>query len=407
MALKRYAFVLPRFGEANIGGAENLSALLARKLSDRGDHVEIFTTCALDNRTWKNELQPGESSEFGLVVHRFLVDERNLDRWVPLQIRLHSGQKLDLQEQLDWMADSVNSSTLYKTIADRSDNFDAWFFAPYLFGTTFHGSLIAPHKSVLIPCLHDESYAYTDIVASMFRQVAGCLFNADAERRLAEGIYGAMRGGVVGMGFEPVTESAPKPYFKDHFQYLLYLGRKETGKNVHSLVKMFLKAKEEGKLADLKLVIAGGGSFDDLHLPKAREHSDIIDLLHLSEEDKKAVLHHSLALCQPSTNESFSIVLMESWLLETPGLVNAYCDVTKEHVERSGGGLYFGNFDDFVGCCELLQSNTELRAIMGKAGKEYVLDFYSWKKTLLRFDSAMHEIFDYNESVNKDREIEF
>src|SRR5690349_17735425 len=113
--MKRYAFVLPRFGESNIGGAENLSGLLARKLSERGDKVEIFTTCAVDNRTWKNELPPGPTTEFGLPVHRFLVDDRNLDRWVPLQIRLHSGQKLTLDEQLDWMADSVNSSLLYKT----------------------------------------------------------------------------------------------------------------------------------------------------------------------------------------------------------------------------------------------------------------------------------------------------
>jgi len=393
MAMKRYAFVLPRFGETNIGGAENLSGLLARKLSERGDTVEVFTTCAVDNRTWKNELDPGPSTEFGLPVHRFLVDDRNLDRWIPLQIKLHGGQKLSLDEQLDWMADSVNSSLLYTTIEKRASEFDAWFFAPYLFGTTFHGSLIAPERSVLIPCLHDESYAYTDVVASMFRQVAGCLFNAGGEQKLAERVYGPLRGGVVGMGFEPVALQNPKPYFKENFKYILYLGRKETGKNVDGLVKLFLKARNEGKLSGIKLVIAGGGSFDDLHVPKAKDHLDIIDLVHLTEEEKLSVLHHAMVLCQPSTNESFSIVLMEAWLAGTPGLVNAFCDVTKEHVEQSGGGFYFGDYNDFVACCERLQVDEDLRRRMAAAGREYVLDFYSWEKTLLRFDDAMKNIF--------------
>lgn len=400
MVVKRYAFVLPRFGESNIGGAENLSGLLARKLYERGDHVEIFTTCATDNRTWENRLPPGPCTEFGLQVHRFLVDERNLERWIPLQIRLHEGQRLNLDEQLNWMADSVNSSDLYSSIAERAEEFDAWFFAPYLFGTTFHGSLIAPRRSVLIPCLHDESYAYTDVVASMFRQVAGCLFNASAEQRLAERIYGPLRGGVVGMGFDPVVIQKPQPYFNESFPYLLYLGRKETGKNVHLLVRFFLKAREEGRLAGIKLVIAGGGSFDDLHIPNAKQHPDVIDLVHLTEDEKFSVLHYAIALCQPSTNESFSIVLMEAWLAGTPGLVNAFCDVTKDHVEVSGGGCYFADFEDFVGCCEMLENNPELRSQMAASGRAYVLDFYGWEKTLNRFDAAMQMIFE------KDHEIQ-
>lgn len=394
--MRKFAFVLPRFGESNIGGAENLSGLLARKLSERGDHIEVFTTCANDNRSWENVYEPGTSLAFGVIVHRYLVDQRNLDRWVPLQIRLHEGQKLSLEEQLHWMADSVNSAGLYKAIEARNTEFDAWFFAPYLFGTTFHGSLINPAKSVLIPCLHDESYAYADIIASMFRQVAGCLFNASAEKKLAEKLYGPLKGGIVGMGFYPNLGNKPHPYFQDSSPYLLYLGRKETGKNVHLLVKLFIKAKQEGKLAGLKLVIAGGGSFEDLHVPEAKALPDIIDLLHLSEEEKLSVLAHAIALCQPSTNESFSIVLMEAWLAGTPGLVNAYCDVTKEHVEESGGGLYFGDYDDFVGSCELLMDNGELRTRLAKAGKDYVLDFYSWEKALSRFDRAIEEIFPDN-----------
>ena len=110
-------------------------------------------------------------------MKRFPVDERNLDSWIPLQIKIHQGEELTLDEQIEWMTHSVNSTPMYQHILDVADDFDTLFFAPYLFGTTFWGSLLRPDKSVLIPCLHDESYAYTDVVSSMFRQTSGALFN--------------------------------------------------------------------------------------------------------------------------------------------------------------------------------------------------------------------------------------
>lgn len=394
--MKRYAFVLPRYIEGHIGGAETLCAQLAERLALRGDHVEIFTTCAVDNRSWKNELPAGSSIEKGMRISRFEVDERNLDLWIPLVLRLQAGEKLTLEEQLAWMSESVNSSPLYQHIEQRSYEFDALFFAPYLFGTTFFGSLIDPARSVLVPCLHDESYAYQDVIASMFRQARGCLFNCPSEQRLAERICGPLRGGEVGMGFEPytpLTGADANSYFRDTFPYLLYLGRKETGKSVDALVKLFMKAKDGGKLATLKLVIAGGGSFDDLHVPQAKAREDIIDLERVSEIDKQRLLQGAIALCQPSINESFCIVMMEGWLAGTPALVSAYCDVTKEHVDESGGGLYFGNLDDFVGCCEFFLSDKDSRATMVASGRRYVEQRYSWEEALKRFDRVLYDIF--------------
>jgi glycosyltransferase involved in cell wall biosynthesis len=389
--MSRYCFVLPRVGEGNIGGAEFLSAKLAQKLSERGDTVEILSTCAQDNRSWENFYGAGEAREFGLKVRRFLVDTRNLEVWIPLQIRLHNGEKLTLDEQLLWMQESVNSSSMYECILQEENNFDAFFFAPYLFGTTFHGSLIHPHKSVLIPCLHDESYAYTEVVAHMFRKTAGCLFNAKAEFRLAQSLYGELKGGVVGMGFDLAEFSQREPYFKESFPYILYLGRKETGKNVDLLVRLFLKAKDAGKLSDLKLVIAGGGSFSDLHIN--RSHADLIDLSHISEEEKVSLLQYASLLCQPSVNESFSIVLMEAWMQKKSVLVNSYCDVTKEHADLSQAGLYFGDYSDFVGCCEYLINNPETSRQLGANGFEYVSKNYNWNSILSAFDRSMADIF--------------
>lgn len=389
---KRYAFVLPRFGENVFGGAETLAGTLAQCLARRGDQVEVFTTCAKDNRTWENAHSAGVTSEYGVTVSRFPVDKRDLERWIPLQIRISEGMRLDIDEQLDWMAESVNSTGLYEHIRDSAQRFDAIFFAPYLFGTTFWGSQIAPERSFLIPCLHDEHYAYLDVIQSMFRQVRGAIFNALPEREFAVGLYGHIAGGDVGMGFVPYETTDLEPFFKEEFPYLLYFGRRETGKNVHTLIDHFIAAKDAGWISrEIKLVVAGGGSFSDLHRDRALERSDIVNVDAVSEMGKRQLMRHAIALNLPSVNESFSIVIMESWMLGVPVIVHSGCAVTRHHVTESGGGLYFASPEDLAAATMEIYKNRELRAEMGRAGDRYVREVYNWDAVVERFDRVMAE----------------
>jgi glycosyltransferase involved in cell wall biosynthesis len=396
MSSRRFAFVIPRYFEGIAGGAETLVGNLAAQLKARGDDVEIWATCAKDNRTWANEFAPGVSQVCGMPLRRFLVDPRKLDAWIPIQLALHDGQSISTDDQLTWMAESVNSRALYEHIHKEACNVDALFFGPYLFGTTFWGSLIAPAQSILIPCLHDEAYAYQDVIASMFRQVRGCLFNAEPEMDLARSLYGEIAGDVVGMGFEPPNAdhvSALEPYFSEPSPYILYLGRKETGKNVHVLIDYFVEAKTDGLIPDeVKLVILGGGSFDDLHRPEVLRRKDVVDLPHLSERDKQRLLRHALFLCQPSTNESFSIVIMEAWMVGTPVVVHGACSVTRHHVEESRGGLYFSSAHDLAGVVKYLLGDPAGREALASSGAAYVRREYSWPAVLKRFDAALERL---------------
>ena len=397
MSSRSFAFVIPRYFDGIAGGAETLMGNIAAHLKARGDSVEVWATCAKDNRTWANEYAPGVSEVSGIPLHRFLVDPRNLDAWIPIQLALHDGQKISTDDQLTWMVESVNSKALYTHIAQHAHEFDALFFGPYLFGTTFWGSLIAPEKSVLFPCLHDESYAYQDVIASMFRQVRGCLFNAAPEMELAQSLYGDIPGSVVGMGFDmPSAEyiAGLEPFFSDDTPYILYLGRKETGKNVHILIDYFVEAKAQGLIPDeVRLAILGGGSFEDLHRPEVLSRNDIVDLPHMSERDKQRLLRHALYLCQPSTNESFSIVIMEAWMVGTPVVVHAACPVTRHHVEVSKGGLYFSSAHDLAGVTKYFLRSSDGRKEHADAGAMYVAREYSWPAVLERFDNALSRLF--------------
>jgi glycosyltransferase involved in cell wall biosynthesis len=366
---------------------------IATELAKRGDSVELLATCAKDNRTWTNELPAGETEIQGVKVIRFPVNDRNLDVWIPVQVAIHEGKQVSIDDQLLWMQESVNSRALYQYLADEGHRFDVIFFGPYLFGTTFWGSMIHPEKSILIPCLHDEAYAYLDSIAAMFRSVRGCLFNAEPEMHLARSLYGDIKGDVVGMGFVPPSRKDVEtltPYFDEEFPYILYLGRKEMGKNVHLLMDYFCEAKQKGLLPrDIKLAILGGGSFADLHRDELLGRDDIIDLPHLSETDKQRLLRHSLFLCQPSTNESFSIVLMEAWMVGAPVVVHGACAVTRHHVIESAGGLYFSSSSDLAGvACHMLEG-AEIRAQFAERGGRYVAERYSWASVLERFDRVV------------------
>ncbi len=394
---KKYAFVLPRFGLGIAGGAETLVGALARNLAKRGEQIEVWTTCAKDHRTWENEFPAGVAVEDGVTVRRFAVDKRNVDTWLRHQIAISQGLKPDVEDQLDWLANGVNSCGLYAHIEKNAPDFDALFFAPYLFSTTFFGALICPEKSILIPCLHDENYAYLEAIGTLFRQVKGAVFNAAPEMKLARELYGNVSGADVGMGFEPWSETelaGLSPYFKEKFPYLLYLGRKETGKSAQQLIDDFIILKESRpQHSALKLVVCGGGDFADLMRPTALSRGDIIDLSHLSEVDKRRLVRHATVLVQPSRNESFSIVLMEAWLLERPVLVSGLCPVTRSHVLDSGGGLYYSSPAEFGSVVEYLLAHPDLARQMGQAGFNYVQEQYNWESVLKRFDQAVQNIF--------------
>lgn len=400
--LSSMAVVLPRYGPSLGGGAETLVRDLVVQLSQRKlvGSVEVWTTCARDHRTWANEEPAGKSYDGDILVRRFAVDERDLEVFIRCEHAIQEGGGLSIDDQLAWLSQSVNSRSLYHHIAEHGQKFDAILFAPYLFATSFWGSLIHPERSVLVPCLHDEPYAYLDVFDALFRRVRGMLFNAPAERELAGRLYGLsdleQRGSVVGMGFDPVSDFADFSSEKCTVAgrridrpFLLYSGRKEIGKNVDLLIDSYEYFNRQFPDIELSLYLIGAGELDFREALPA----GVVDLGFVTEEEKRQLMRGALALCQPSVNESFSIVLMECWQYNTPVLVHGACAVTSDHVRASGGGLYFENRQEFSLAVRTLIRDSDLRKRMGEAGARYVSEVYSWEAVLKRFEDAVRILF--------------
>ena len=117
------------------------------------------------------------------------------------------------------------------------------------------------------------------------------------------------------------------------------------------------------------MVLIGGGQ---LEIPKEIKGC-VHDLGFINIEDKYKAYANAVTLVQPSVNESFSIVIMESWLTGRPVIVNNNCEVTKNFAKESNGGLYFNNYFEFEEILKFYISNPNISNKMGQNGKEYVL----------------------------------
>ena len=386
----RIAFVSPRFSEgATVGGAETLLRRLAERLAASGWTVDYLTTCARNHFTWENEIPPGTRKTAGINVHYFPVDsDRDLKSFIEIQNRISRSVTVTLDEELVWHRNNVNSQALYQHLTDEGHHYDKIVMGPYLFALVYFASQIHPEKTVLLPCLHDECFAYLKSIKSMFLSVSGWIFNAEPERDLAQRLYGLdpARTHVVGMGIEGFAVD-PEAFRKRHnlsAPYIIYCGRREPLKGTPLLMD-YLDVFRERTGIDIKLVMTGSGTYE----PPSRLAPHVIDLGFVSEQEKHDAMAGAVAFCHPSVNESFSIVIMESWLAGTPVLVHAAGEVMPFHCRKSNGGLWFRNYAEFEEALSLLIDRPPVRLAMAKAGCSYVQREYSWPAVESRLLAAL------------------
>ena len=326
------AFVIPWYGRDIAGGAEAECRATARALAARGVPVEILTTCARDLASdWVDQHPEGRTEEDGVPVRRFKVRPRDPERYARLQWRLELGGRLTSFEEEDFVRESINSNDLYAHLAAERDRY--WYlFIPYCFGTTWEGALAAPDRSLVIPCLHDEPFAYLRWTRRVLRAVRGVCLHVPAERALAEAVAGSdpRTFFLVGEGVDlppPGDAARFRRKYRIPDPFLLYAGRKAREKNTPLLVEYYARYRLTHPDRPLRLVLMGGGG---VRVPE-RLSRDVIDLGFVPVQDKYDAYAAALALCQPSLLESFSIVMMEAWLSGTPALVHGRCAVTRDH----------------------------------------------------------------------------
>ena len=390
--MKKIGFVIPWYADDIPGGAEMELREVTSHLHSAGVPIEILTTCVKEfGADWSvNYYREGEEiSSYGITIHRFKVRKRDAKAFDAVNAKLMGGRNISVSEEDTFLREMVNSPDLYSYIEAYKDEYSLFVHIPYMFGTTYNGVKVCPEKSALIPCFHDEAYAYLSRFRELYSQTAGMIFNARPEAELAERLYGFSKSGtetiVMGIGMD--TDITAKPSdFRSKFgidkPFILYAGRKDEGKNVHTLVKYFSEYISRHD-TELCLVLIGGGNIElPQKLVKSRR---IIDLGFVDKQDKYNAQGAAEFLCQPSKNESFSLVIMESWLCGRPVLVHEACSVTRNFASESNGGLYFGSYFEFEGCTEYLLNHADTASAMGQNGRNYVLGNFDWSVIVQKY----------------------
>lgn len=379
------AFVIPWYGTDIPGGAEAECRRTAEELAKRGAEVEVLTTClhSLGHDWSQNFHPPGREKINGVEVIRFPVAGRDEALFDRVNVRVSQGLSVPLGLERVLLDQMVNSPELEAHIAQATGRL--FLPIPYLFSTTVRTAGLRPEVCVPIACLHDEPYAFLAPIQQALLGCRGVIFHTRAEADLAARImdFPADRALLYGEGVE-TDISGEGDRFRRKFglnaPFLLYAGRRDASKNTPLLLDYFARYKRS-RDSNLKLALMGNQDFDR---PPGLEN-EVIDLGFLSRADKADAYAAADVLCQPSVNESFSLVIMEAWLCGTPVMVHARCAATREHVERNGGGLIFDDYDEFSAGLDRLTADPELRATMADQGREYVLANFHWDPVCRRY----------------------
>jgi len=386
---KRLAFVTPRFGPGVGGGAASAAREAAAGLAARGHSVDILTTCATDHYTWANELPPGVTTDAQVTIRRFeTVSGRGVASWSRLQERLISGHELAEGEELAWVNGRFRVPELYLYLAESARDYDAVIFSPYMFWSTLYCAAIAPERTILMPCLHDEPYAR---LASVRAALAGCAavwFLSEPEHQLGHRLAPLPAAHpVIGCAVD-VPDSYDAEGFRDRYglerPFVLYAGRREGGKGWREVLQGFGAAVLRHRLP-IDLVTFGVG---DPQIPLGLD-GRVIDLGYLDPADVPSAFAAADAYLQPSANESFSRTIMEAWLARTVVLANGASDVVTWHCERSGGGLCYRDELELGECLRFVAEMPKLAGELAELGRDYVLANYTWPPVLDAMEASL------------------
>jgi glycosyltransferase involved in cell wall biosynthesis len=381
------AFVVQRYGEDVTGGSETLARAVAERLLPFHE-VTVFTTCARDHLTWRNELPPGEGEISGVRVRRFPVEEeRDLAAFNAFAEPLYTRPRTQ-EEEIEFLRrQGPVAPSLVEALRAEKDRFAAVVFFTYLYYPTYWGLRAAGERSVLVPTTHDEPPLRFGIYREVFGLCRALVFLTAAEERLVRTRFpvGDREAVTAGMGIEvpapPDVEGFRRRYGLSG-PYALYAGRIDAGKGCGEMLA-FHERYRRGRERAVDLVLIGRMGMEDLKQEGVRH------LGFLPEADKAAAMAGARAVVCPSPYESLSIVLLESLALGTPGLVNARSEVLREHCLRSNAGLFYEGAEEYAEALDLLAGESPLHEAMGVNGRRYVRKGYGWDAVLERWRAAL------------------
>ncbi len=381
-------FSVQRYGEEVAGGSEAACRSVAEHLAARGHHVEVVTSCAKSYVDWADHFPEGESQLNGVTVHRLRVRApRSAEQFGPLHGRVLGNPNVPLLVQRDWLrVEGPDLPGLVPWLHANAARFDVANFFTYLYPTTGFGLRVAAAycPTILHPTAHDEPMMALRVFDAVVRAADAIVCLTDEELQLVRRRFRyEPLAEVIGIGLDahPRGDGARfrAKYGLADRPYLVLVGRIDSGKGSDEAYRYFVEYQRRfgGTTA---LVVVGEP------VMKLEAHPDVVTTGFVDEQTKVDALAGAMALVQPSYFESFSLALCEAWACRVPAIVQGRCEVLAGQSKRSGGGIPYRSFAEFAAAVTRLRQDPTLRADMGEAGRQYVLDNYQWDVVIERWE---------------------
>ena len=419
----KVAFVTARYGAEIAHGPEHACRLMAEQLSVRHD-VEVLTTCARNDQTWKNECQEGADRVRGVLVRHFAASGTH----DPQAVRSLTDRLLTtphtLGEEMEWVRRVGPSSPgLVDFVKRNHRNYDALVFYSWRHATTVQALSIAPERSILFPWLLPDPALRLGIAQETLGAAAGIGFFSSSERRLLR-LYTRTppsHDEMVGIGIEtPAQQTYPRltdtvdsepdqeeeevaeaatdlgvtylsgrgiPFRRRHRlhgRFVLHGGRVEPNNGCEELIEHFAAYARQD--VETSLVLMG---VKMMNVPDER-------FLHLAgvlpDRERMVAFEAADVTVAPEADDLMATPVLESFAVGTPVLASAMNPAAVEHSRRANAGLYYANGAEFVEALRVLMSNDRLRATLGRNGRNYVRQQYRWDVVLGRFERLVNKI---------------
>ncbi|MDD6268597.1 MAG: glycosyltransferase family 4 protein [Oscillospiraceae bacterium] len=386
--MKRIALVCPRYGTEVTEGSARYAKQLAEQLVKRYE-VEVLTTKAIDDKTWRNWYARDRECVKGVNVRRFNTEREkalNLEAYTKTYLEECREDKRSIGVEKIWIEkQGPFAPDCIRYIIRHRQEYDVIIFVGYMNYLTVAGMPEAAQKAVLVPLIKEDSpYFQFLIFQQMFTMPGGFVFLTNEERMLVRKRFRTqgIPCEVMGTGAdipENIDEAAFFHKYHIRDRYILYCGRIDDEKDCPALIHYFTEYRRRNPEMRIKLVLMGEVC---CRIP---DHEDIIPVGYVSEQDKYNGIAGAELLVMPSQHENLPEALLSAMALGIPVLVNGACDALKEHCRKSNAGLYYENFFEFEGALNRILPDPELYEALSRNALMYVRKNYEWDVIIERF----------------------
>jgi glycosyltransferase involved in cell wall biosynthesis len=388
----RAAIVVQRYGEDVNGGSETLARKIAELLVNDVD-VTVLTTCARDYLTWADAYPPGPAEVNGVSVLRFSVAEpRDAKIFDDASIAAYANPENEHIGQAWVKAEGPIAPDLIEHLVTEGPSYDAIAFVTYLYATTVEGLPHVAERALLVPTVHDEPPLRLRVFDQVFDLPQLLLFSTPEEQELARTRFSIQdgRSRLVGTGADEPPPSEGARFARAtgiERSYALCLGRLDESKGVLDLLEAHTYYRTKAP-EGLDLVLIGRG---DLDLPG---HDWLHTAGFVPEQLKHDALSGAAVVVLPSPYESLSLSQLEAWTHGRPTLANAASPVLEGQSQRSGGGLWYGDYHEYATMLDFLVRAKPAAEAIGRQGRNFVRSSYSWSEVKERWLEALAFVAD-------------